>query len=304
VAALLTYLLKPTIPSIKCVVYGAPCCMTAELADELKEYVLTVVLHDDVISRLTPLSIRALLKELMAFRGTVFYNGSVYQHLHSDWNDIIERAGTLWSPRWREVHPKESFLPTHNPCETSIDTSNIIGHNSRENITGISTTSLGSDEEDGELVEEDNMIEYWLPGRIIHIYPHRGQYKAMIVHRSFQTLRQIEVQSNIFQDHRCEYIANALHEVAAVRHALRSPPPHQPFDAVTVCQCCNNPFTWHATFRSKSQEYREKHNCKACGLLVCGPCSQGKYPISKYGLIFPCRVCDACVCKGEFALPF
>ncbi len=65
VAAMLTYLLmsvkKWSRPlDIKCVTYGCPSCVDATIADLLAEkgVVISAVLHDDVISRITPQSIR------------------------------------------------------------------------------------------------------------------------------------------------------------------------------------------------------------------------------------------------------
>ncbi len=58
VAALLTYMLKSAIPNIYCVTYGSPSCVDAATADVLKSHVLSIINHDDVISRITPQSIR------------------------------------------------------------------------------------------------------------------------------------------------------------------------------------------------------------------------------------------------------
>lgn len=58
VAALVTYMLRTAIPNIQCVTYGCPSCVDAVTADLLKNHVLTVINHDDVISRITPHSIR------------------------------------------------------------------------------------------------------------------------------------------------------------------------------------------------------------------------------------------------------
>lgn len=296
VAALLTYLLKGKIPNIKCVTYGCPPCMTSVLADELRSFVKSVVLHDDIVSRLTPESIRSLLKDLMIF------NVDISKHVASDWKDVMERAVSLWSPRWREVHPLSSnaeyvFVSTNGTEQTTSMTVDL-------NASMLNRRLLPEDSDsDLELVEEDKFPELWLPGQIMHIYSHCGQYKSMLVDRTFETLRRIEVQGNIFNDHASENIVNALREVIAVREALPSPP-WQPFDACDVCNCCKNKFTWHTTLRGKTQEYREMHNCRHCGLLVCGPCSSTKLPIPKYGLIFPSRICDVCVLHGEFsALP-
>jgi hypothetical protein len=76
--------------------YGSPSCIDAELSDYVKSFVTTVVLHDDVIPRLTPTSIRGLLKHLLHIRETW-----VKTHLVDDLKAISDRAKTAWAPRWR-----------------------------------------------------------------------------------------------------------------------------------------------------------------------------------------------------------
>jgi hypothetical protein len=76
--------------------YGSPSCVDAELSDYVKSFVTTVVLHDDVIPRLTPTSIRGLLKHLLHIRETW-----VKMHLADDLRAISDRAKTAWAPRWR-----------------------------------------------------------------------------------------------------------------------------------------------------------------------------------------------------------
>ena len=76
--------------------YGSPACVDAKLSDYAKSYVTNCVLHDDVIPRLTPTSIRALLKHLLYIRETW-----VKAHLTDDLMAITERAKTAWAPRLR-----------------------------------------------------------------------------------------------------------------------------------------------------------------------------------------------------------
>ena len=76
--------------------YGSPSCVDADLSDYVKSFVTTVVLHDDVIPRLTPTSIRGLLKHLLHIRETW-----VKMHLADDLRAISDRAMTAWAPRWR-----------------------------------------------------------------------------------------------------------------------------------------------------------------------------------------------------------
>ena len=72
-------------------------------------------------------------------------------------------------------------------------------------------------------LEGPPLAEVWLPGRILHLYSHRGVYQASFVPRTFSTLRVIEVQGNIFDDHKTVTIFNALLEVGMV--SLFEPPP-------------------------------------------------------------------------------
>jgi len=60
VAALLTSLLEGYIPSIRCITYGCPSCVDSLTADLMlkSRRILSVVLRDDVICRITPQSIR------------------------------------------------------------------------------------------------------------------------------------------------------------------------------------------------------------------------------------------------------
>jgi hypothetical protein len=72
--------------------YGSPACVDAKLSDYAQSYVTNCVLHDDVIPRLTPTSIRALLKHLLYIRETW-----VKAHLSNDLMAITERAKTAVS---------------------------------------------------------------------------------------------------------------------------------------------------------------------------------------------------------------
>lgn len=58
--------------------------------------------------------------------------------------------------------------------------------------------------------------------------------------------------------------------------------------------CCASAFTWASTSDSEAQEARDRHNCRACGGLVCEQCSKNKCPVPDIGLLFAVRVCDRC----------
>ena len=63
------------------------------------------------------------------------------------------------------------------------------------------------------LVEGEALPDLWLPGRLLHLYSYRGQYKVSRVSREFISLRRIEVQGNIFSDHTAQHVYEALLEV-------------------------------------------------------------------------------------------
>lgn len=260
---------------------------------------------------------RILMSELMLFREQVF------KHLQQDWSDVMARAYSLWSPRWRKTHSRQDQAHVvasnsqMNPAfkvltNGSAGTGVVVvagggGSGSATKFTTSADSPLYDTEVNSSMVvvEQEDLPELFLPGRIIHIYLHKGQYHAAEVSRTFPDLRRIEVQGNIFEDHRSKNVLNALLEVRSVMHAsshLSTPPDWVPFNTVNVCYCCENPFTWHSTFRGDAQEFRDRYNCKHCGNVVCGPCSANRRAIPKYGLLFPERICDTCLNKGDFAL--
>jgi hypothetical protein len=135
----------------------------------------------------------------------------------------------------------------------------------------------------------------------MHIYSCHGQYHASMVSRKFPALRHIEVQGDMFKNHSAKNIFDALCIVKAVNRSKVEAPYWESFDHSDVCSCCCNKFCWHSTLRSEAQGFRDKHNCRMCGKLCCGPCSQKRQALPHIGLLQPVRVCDACFYKGEYA---
>ena len=77
--------------------YGTPSCVDAKLAESVDSFVTTVVLHDDVVPRLTPTSCRGLIKHLLYIRETW-----VETHMEEDLRAVGERAKAVWAPRFRQ----------------------------------------------------------------------------------------------------------------------------------------------------------------------------------------------------------
>jgi len=158
-------------------------------------------------------------------------------------------------------------------------------------------SSIGIDDENDPaavVLDESPLPRMYLPGKVIHIYSHRGVYKAAYVPRTFMELRKISLAGNMLSNHTTKSYFEGLLEVQTVRVANESPPVWTAFDEDDTCSCCVNRFTWASTSSSQAQEARDKHNCRSCGGLVCHPCSKNRVAIPSIGLNVPVRVCDRC----------
>uniref|UniRef100_A0A7S4EI62 sn-1-specific diacylglycerol lipase n=1 Tax=Pseudo-nitzschia australis TaxID=44445 RepID=A0A7S4EI62_9STRA len=144
------------------------------------------------------------------------------------------------------------------------------------------------------ILDESPLPRMFLPGKVIHIYSHRGVYKAAYVPRTFKELRRISLAGNMLSNHTAKSYFESLLEVQTVRSAPESPPIWTAYDEDNTCCCCANRFTWASTSNSEAQEARDKHNCRSCGGLICDPCSKNRVPIPSIGLTVPVRVCDRC----------
>lgn len=389
-------------------VYGfaSPSCVDATLSDYMQSFVTTVVLHDDVVPRLTPTSIRGLVKHLLHIRETW-----VQIHLKDDLMALTERARSAWAPRWRSgftlrrasgfcrkqlQYGKEKLLSVQViPCkdmvssggsadafpndaplrptgdagntssaalgETSFSPTLVVEYMggidrrtdgtiidgdeffdtedsllegdedapdkfletfaSLEHCVGqkpvvgddvwtrfeegtsalenpVYSNILLNDPEDDQsapvVLDETPLPRMFLPGRIVHIYTHRGGYKAAFVPRTFRELRRISMAGNMLSDHTSKAYFEALKEVKSVRTAREQLPKWTAFDEDDTCSCCASRFTWASTSDSEAQEARDKHNCRSCGTLCCDPCARNRSPLPAIGLIVPVRVCDRC----------
>ena len=158
-----------------------------------------------------------------------------------------------------------------------------------------------AEEEAMELVDEMPLPELYIPGTVVHIYSVMGTYRAALVARDHPSLRRIEMMGNMMADHKANNYFEALtevHDVNQARSAGRMPAAWVPFDVSQTCQLCKSCFSWHSTAQSVAQKNRDKHNCRTCGALVCGPCSSHKKPVPDIGLNLPVRVCDRCYFRG------
>lgn len=277
VAALLTVLIRShhqdIFPSLKCFAYSCPNCMDRGTADSLSGVVVTIALRDDIVCRLRPASVRALVNDLTQFKEQALL------YLQEDWSDVLLRLKQLWTPRRRQRHAHSS----------SSRSSTRLFVDKLEVGKKLAQKSGQADND-----EEESLADLWLPGTVYHIYHHRGQQKIAAVPRDFPSLRTIQVQSTMLQDHFAKSTFNALVECRSVRCATLTPPAWTPYNHTNSCEACGNDFVWHSTLQGEPAQCRERHNCRQCGKLVCTPCTDIKRTCPKFGFLFPVRLCLSC----------
>jgi hypothetical protein len=256
------------VPDLKCFAFSCPNCCDASTSESLRDLVVTIVCRDDFVSRLSPASVKGIVRNLSN------YKSRAMSYLQSDWDDILKRVSELWPPR-RRVEPD----PFHDDDDHTI-------------ACGFTLADIAETTEQRECGEEShNVAEIWLPGRVFHIFSHRGRYDASEVPRDYPGLRKIVVQANMLQDHFAKNVLNALLEVRSRRLSSSVPPQWTPYTASAKCQVCRNDFTWHTTLSGEPSQCRERHNCRQCGKLVCSPCTVKR---SLHGFISPVRTCIVC----------
>ena len=173
-----------------------------------------------------------LLRELLVFREQVF------RHLRQDWTDVILRARDLWSPKTRvrdnllDLQGQKQLPRPQSPSTDSTTTTSTsnCGHESKSYDSTSRNEKVEEDKDETDeaavVVEDAERGEWipslWLPGRVLHIYSHLGQYRLAKVPRSLPTLRKIEIQGNIFTDHVSQTIFDALLEVGAAALDVQS----------------------------------------------------------------------------------
>lgn len=269
VASLTSLLLQSAMLStqaVKAVAYGPIPFIDFTTAEEMKPFVLTVALHDDIVPRLTKESCKGLVADLLYFKTKIFSQSN------QSWDYIVDQYLS------QEQQPSIQGEPVKESEQSDL-------------VVSTNPPSIQS-------------LKTFLAGRIVHFYFHRGQYRPSYVDRTFPSLRKIEFQDHLLKDHRSNSLLNALLEARAAKVASSTPSKWIPFDGSANCSCCKQRFSWISSFNDVGGDgkdiYRQKFNCRSCGSLVCGDCARNYRSIGKYGMVFPRRICDKCVLTGEF----
>jgi hypothetical protein len=117
------------------------------------------------------------------------------------------------------LFPPAAWLADHNSVDEADDSSAIILE-----------SQFPDQNKEAVVVEEIPLPNMNLAGRVVHIYSHRGVYKASYVPRDFRFLRKISLAGNMLSDHKTKNYYDALLEIGNVRKAVESPPKWTSFD--------------------------------------------------------------------------
>ncbi len=86
------------------------------------------------------------------------------------------------------------------------------------------------------MLAETPLPRMFIPGKIVHLYTHRGAFKAAIVPRAFRELRRITLAGSLLNDHMSKSYYEGLLECKSVREARKDPPEWTGFgDEKTWC---------------------------------------------------------------------
>jgi len=195
-----------------------------------------------------------------------------------------------------EGEDENDWVPFDEPPMTSNDntTTSASAKESTASLKAPKNNTTAAENESPQILEELPLPRMFVPGKIVHIYTHRGGYKAAFVPRKFRSLRRVSLAGNMLSDHMAKAYYEGLLEVKAIRAATQDLPPWVGFAEDSTCACCASLFTWASTSNTEAQAARDKHNCRECGSLVCDPCSKKRLPIPAIGITAPVRVCDRC----------
>ncbi|KAL3914459.1 MAG: hypothetical protein SGILL_006094, partial [Bacillariaceae sp.] len=112
----------------------------------------------------------------------------------SDEDTEVSDADLYGDPQWEQ----EEQSPTRS------DSWSLEMHGGDPSPVKKKSSSLDGKEEDvvaAIVVEETPLPRMFVPGKVIHLYSHRGVYKAAYVPRTFRELRRISLAGNMLSNH-------------------------------------------------------------------------------------------------------
>eukprot|EP00930_Biecheleria_cincta_P004722 TRINITY_DN105652_c0_g1_i1.p1 TRINITY_DN105652_c0_g1~~TRINITY_DN105652_c0_g1_i1.p1 ORF type:complete len:809 (-),score=141.75 TRINITY_DN105652_c0_g1_i1:48-2399(-) len=130
-----------------------------------------------------------------------------------------------------------------------------------------------------------------VPGEIVHLYRENGLSRAALAEASHDSLSRIACSQNLLSDHQLSAYTEALYQACIEEPQA---PTWESFEQRNLCACCDADFTWAYILQSEPQKMLSRHNCFACGRVVCDGCSRKRLAHAKLGFPNPVRTCDTC----------
>ncbi|CAE8631884.1 unnamed protein product [Polarella glacialis] len=136
-----------------------------------------------------------------------------------------------------------------------------------------------------------NHPQFLVPGQVVHLYRENGLSRAALAEASHESLARIIPSKDMLNDHRVAAYTEALHQACIDQPQA---PRWESFDQRKACACCQADFSWAYVLQSEAQKMLSKHNCFACGRVVCEGCSRRRMAHAKLGFPNAKRTCDRC----------
>ncbi|CAN0898364.1 Diacylglycerol lipase-beta [Linum grandiflorum] len=201
---------------VSAVGYATPPCVSSELAESCSDFVMNVVMQDDVVPRLSAASLARMRNEI----------------LQTDWTSVIEKED------WKSViglvtNAKQVVSSVQDVAGKLGDFAKLWGKGSpdspkRKTPLVPSTTSKPSRETDDSKEKEGNTntvpAELFVPGSVYYLKRNidtsssrsgeRGlEYFTLLKRRPGEHFQKIVLSNNIISDHKCDSHQYALRDV-------------------------------------------------------------------------------------------
>jgi pimeloyl-ACP methyl ester carboxylesterase len=248
VASLMTALLNADsdLPRVKCYSFATPACCSVDLAELLKPDVVSCVLQDDVVPRLSDSNCARLAAAL------ILDEGNYIESFAKDKTALANHTLTLGA-RSGMVHDVQAVSPPPPPITRSLS----------------------------ELVSAPTCERLVVPGVVVFLQGVDGNYDAFETDYNFPELNRIKLSTRAVDDHSTRNSILALRVVRAKRNrkpedrpAPAFEPAHLPNNTWAPCKICDSDVTWTSRFRtSDAARASSTHHCRACGVVVCAFCA-------------------------------
>jgi hypothetical protein len=285
IGSILTYLLRThsEVKDIHCFGFGCPPCVSASFGDSLNDTVTNVVLRDDLVCRASVRNLNGLI-DLLSSEAV---SSRTRRFINNDWRNLKANWVSFFKLNSRPAVDDQVFrIETENKSLisswfNSIRTkwSNIRqGSSSIHNRTPIESPGL------------------WLPGKIVFIssFNSLGQLTACFLDRTHPILSNIQLQTEMLNDHKGDMYFKALVQVNQSLHSSFFRTPKSSPQTGDRCSCCGGDFLWNSVLKGEPHVWLAKQVCKKCGVFVCDACSRNYRAVPEHGFLWPVRHCDRC----------